>query len=273
MDNANTPINQSQSQEPNLPPQTQPPVDPSPQPQVPMEPITQTQVLNPTTQSLPTQNIANSFSTVPVTQQTTSDPALVIGPQQPFVSNAQQATPKPKKSKLVLLILVIAVLLICAGGAYALFGRKTTSYQDVIKQFVTAIQNKDKATVDSLESPAAKVLLQKNTGNASFYDTCQKEGILCTADFSMSVLAKGTQTVKGYTAADGTKGKAVTYTIKQSLNGAQAGGQGCSSNGTTTLTFDVVPKGSSWLIDNLDEGNNFSANLCPAPGASSSVGN
>jgi hypothetical protein len=207
-------------------------------------------------------NYRNSASAVPTAN---------VG--QPFTVDSQQPVQPKRTSKLPILVVgVIVLLLIVGGGGFALLGQKT-SYQTVIQQFVTAIQKKDKATADSLESPAMKTFGQKNVGTASFYDACQQASQLCTPLFTTAFLDKATKSYKDYTASNGAKGKEIVYTLKQSLSGSQAGGQGCSSASTNTLTVAAVPKGNTWQIDNADPSINASANLCLAPGGTSSVGN
>jgi hypothetical protein len=188
-------------------------------------------------------------------------PAGNVG-QNNIVSAQQPIAAKRSIQKLKLLIPVIVMLIVLiSSGAYALFGHQT-SYQTVIQDFIVAVQKKDKANADNLESPALQAYGKKNVGSSSFYDTCQQAGQLCTPLFSSSFLSKATKTYKNYTASNGTKGKEIIYTEKQSLSGAQAGGAGCSSNSTSTLAIAAVPKGSSWLIDHIDPNISFSANLC-----------
>jgi hypothetical protein len=139
----------------------------------------------------------------------------------------------------------------------------------VIDKFVTAVQKKDKATADSLESPASKAFFQKNTGTTSFYQACQKLGEDCTTIFKASALAKAPKQYKDYTPSSGPKGKQVVYVIDP-LAGIHAGQPGCNNPTIIDLTIAVVPKGSSWLIDNVDEGLDASANKCTT-GTSSSA--
>lgn len=193
---------------------------------------------------------------------------VISGGDQAFVAASSQNSPSKKKSKLPLLLVGVVVLVVVVGVAvFALAGSKT-SYLTVIQNFITAEQNKDKAKVDSFESPAAKTYFQKNAGTSSFYDACKQAGDLCTASFKASYLSKATKTYKSYTASNGTKGKEVVYAVKQS-----AGGQGCNSNSTSTLTIAVVPKGKSWLVDYVNEAINFDGNVCPFSGGTTSVGN
>lgn len=124
-----------------------------------------------------------------------------------------------------------------------------TGYEDIVNQFITAIQNKDKKTADSLESLAFQASTKKDSDTTSFYDACQQAGEFCTASFSSQYLAKATKVTQDYTAANGTKGKKIIYTINQS----SGNGQGVSSNSTTEITLAAIPSGSSWLIDFFDE--------------------
>jgi hypothetical protein len=150
-------------------------------------------------------------------------------PQSPLIVGGR----KPAKVLLIIIVLLI-VIAILAGSVYSLFLRKT-SYQAVIQQFVTAIQDKNQAAADALESPASKAAGQKIAGTQSFYTDCQQVGQSCTQLFSASYLTKATKTYTDYTAKNGTKGKQITYTIKQTVNSSQASAQaGCTI--TTNLT-------------------------------------
>ncbi len=156
---------------------------------------------------------------------------------------------------------MLLLLIIIIGSSLALLGHKT-SYQSVINEFITALQKKDKKTADSLESPAMRGLGQKYVGDPSFYDTCHQSELLCSNFFEASFLKKATITRKAYKASNGIQGHEVIYTVKQTLSGSQAGGKGCSSSSTTTLAFDVVPSGSTWLLDNVSPGIDATVNLC-----------
>ncbi len=164
----------------------------------------------------------------------------------------------------------VIILLAVVGLIYALVNRQA-SYQAVAQEFISALQKKDKAKADSLESPALKTFLQKNANAASFYTVCQQSGSLCTASFNNSYLAKATKTYRDYTAASGTKGKEIIYTVKQTASGAAAGGSGCSSGSTETITLAFVPKGHSWLVDFIDQDIDAQAQLCGLGGSQSSV--
>jgi hypothetical protein len=188
----------------------------------------------------------------------------------PAVAAATPAVPK-KKSKLKLIIAgLVVVAAVTGGGVYAFNVIQGASYQTVIHRFITAMQKQDKKTADSLESSGAKALVQQYAGTTSFYDACKKEGQICTASFSAAYLAKGTSVYKDYTSSKGVKGKELVYTIKQSLSGAAAGGLGCNSNSTETLSIAAIPSGNTWLIDDIDEGINANASLCTPSSFSSS---
>jgi len=148
-----------------------------------------------------------------------------------------------------------------------------SDYEETIKSFIQAVQSKDKVKTDSYLSPAAKAFFKENAGTESFYDECQQAGEFCTTSFEPSYISKAEISRKDYTASSGTKGKQISYVVKQSLEGAQAGGEGCSSDSTSNLTIAVIPQGSSWLVDKIDQGFDASAVLCPAPGENSSTGN
>lgn len=191
----------------------------------------------------------------------------------PISGSAPSPTPKHKSKKPLFAIGLLVVLVIIIGGVtYAMLGQKT-SYQSVVQKFITAVQNKDKTTADSLESPAMKSVGQKTVGSSSFYAVCQQAGQLCMPLFSNSFLDKSTKSYKSYTAKNGAKGREVVYSLKQSASPSQAGGQSCGNGSSvSSLTIDVVPNGSSWLVDNVNPALNASANLCLAPGGTSSVG-
>jgi hypothetical protein len=174
--------------------------------------------------------------------------ALTVPPQSP-----PSATGRKFRKYLVIVAVLLFVMTILAVGTYSLFFRKT-SYQAVIQQFVMAMQDKNKAAADTLESPASKAAGQKVAGTASFYTDCQQVGQPCIQLFSASYLAKATKTYHGYKAKNGTKGKEITYTSRQSISGTQVSGtnaqdgrQGCTI--TTDLTISAVPKGRTWLIE------------------------
>ena len=206
-----------------------------------------------------------SFSPQVSAQALPGQAPVVVSDQAAFAS-PQPSMPGKLKSKLPLVVVgLIALIVIVAGGVYALSSHKA-GYQAVIQEFITAIQKKDKKTADSLESPAAKAYFQKSAGSSSFYDSCQQAGPLCTASFGASYLAKATKSYKDYTAANGTKGKEEVFTVSQS----QGAGQACTGKSSSTITIAVVPSGGSWLIDNVTEDASASGVTCPASGSSSS---
>jgi hypothetical protein len=240
--------------------------DPNPAPQV------QPQVTSP---SLDSTSSAQTQATVSLqtspTQPVEFTPTSNINNQQ-AVNTPLQPVDKPKKSKLGLMLVLGLIIIICAGGAYAFYAYvNKTSYQTVIQEFVTSMENKDKASADSLESPSMKTTAQKYYGTSSFYTACQKAGDFCTPLFTSSYINKATKTYKDYTASDGAKGKEVVYSLKQTVSGSQ----GCSGGSSTnTLTIAAVPNGSSWLID--EAAPTISAEnvqLCPATGGTSSANN
>lgn len=209
---------------------------------------------------------------VPIPEQAPVQPTPVASADPALSPTPPQSTPAKRRSRLPFVAGSLAVLLIIvAGGVFALSSHKA-SYQTVIQSFITAMQKKDKAKADALESPAAQAFFKKTAGTTSFYDACQQVGELCTASFNASYLAKATKTYKEYTASNDTKGMQLIYTIKQSVSGSKAGGQGCSGDSTSTLTVSVIPKGNSWLVDNLDQTVDAKGELCLAPGGISSVG-
>lgn len=209
---------------------------------------------------------ATEVTSTPVITQPNSQP---INAQQTMpASNQQQVAGKQSSRLPVAVVCLVLLLIVIAGSSYAIFGRKTT-YQTAVQEFITAMQNNDKAKVYAFESPAFKAESQKYDGTTNFYTACQEEGLLCTASFKQSYLSKATKTYENYTATDGTNGKAVVYTIKESIN---YGGPGCSSNSVDTLSIDVIPKANSWLVDNLGDNSNSTGKFCSTSGSSSSVG-
>lgn len=203
-------------------------------------------------------------------------PPVAVGQpaSQPVTTPMQPQTVVHKRSakRSVALLCLCLFILVVAGSSYAVFGRGT-SYQTVIHQFVQAIEDNNKTKADSLESTAFKAEVKKYASTTSFYSACQQEGALCTASFMSSFLSSATKTYTSYTASNGTKGKELVYTKKQTLSGTQAGGTGCSSTSTTTLSIAVIPSGHSWLVDNINDGTNASGNMCLAPGGTASSGN
>jgi hypothetical protein len=199
----------------------------------------------------------------PTPQSSASMMPIVSTEQVSATMPQQQAKSKTRSKKLPLIIAgSLALLLIILGSAFFLIGSK--SYQTVMQQFITAIRDKHQATANSLESPAFKSQIQKYYKTRSFYSVCQQYqyGTFCTSLFTTNFIDTATKTYKDYKASNGTEGKEIIYTLKQSLSGARAGGQGCSSTSTTTLTIAAVPKGNSWLIDNVSPSFNNSPNGC-----------
>lgn len=126
------------------------------------------------------------------------------------------------------------------------------------------MQNKDKASADSLFTKEFQAVIKASTDNASssFYDTCVQSGEFCTSYFSEATVSKYDKKYQEYTAKNGTKGKQAVYTASETSSNNQ--GANCNSKSTTTMTIALIPSGSSWLIDNLDQSGGVDANLCPA---------
>lgn len=173
----------------------------------------------------------------------------------------------------VIELVLLSVMLAAVGsiGFIVYRDHAKVNYQAQINNFITDVQNKNKTKADSLESPAFKAYSQKIAGNTSFYDACQRIGSLCTPLFDASFINKATKTYQDYKSSSGTKGKQITYTLKQSLSGSAAGGQGCSSESTNTLVIAVVPHGNTWLIDSVTPTINANANLCSVSGSQSTI--
>ena len=188
-------------------------------------------------------------------------PPVALPAYQPLVS-AGEAQPQVKQgSKLPLLIVGILILLIVVGGvAFAALGRKT-SYQTAIQQFITAMHDNKKAATDAMVSPAFKAELKKDAGTSSVYDSCHQNSALCLNFFSPSFLNKAILTHKTFQ-SKGVQVEEETYTLKQKLTGEQAGGQGCTSSSTTTLSISAIPNGKSWLISDVEPSLNASADIC-----------
>jgi hypothetical protein len=216
--------------------------------------------------------VSQAFSS-PLNQPPFATPAQNVG--QPNFSTLApvQNVSKRKKISLPLVLTVIVLLLLIVGGSTFALLSHTTNYQSVIQQFVTAIENKNKTTADTLESPAFKTTAEKYYKTDSFYSVCKQTGDLCTPLFTPQFLNKATKTYKDYTATNGTKGKEVIYSLKQAASGTQAGGKGCSYNTKSTLTIAVVPHGNSWLVDSANPSiiSGGTINLCPSPGVSTST--
>jgi hypothetical protein len=194
----------------------------------------------------------------------------VLGPATLPAFGQPQAVAKAKKKPKLLIVAVCLVVFLVAvvGAAFAFAGHKT-SYQSVIQQYVTDVADKNKSAAVALESPALDADLKKKVDITNFYSFCQQTGQLCTPFFKASFLDKATKSYKAYKGLNGVEGHELVYTLKQSLGGAQAGGQGCTSSSTNTLTIGVVPKGNSWLVDWVEPAINASANLCSSSGTQS----
>jgi hypothetical protein len=192
-------------------------------------------------------------------QKPVANPQPISSYQSPHT----QPQEKTKFNKRLLMIgLGILLIVIIASSAIALFGKKS-SYQTAANEFISAIQNKDKAKADSLESPAAQSYFKKYGQNASFYTICERSGDFCTPLFTASNISDSTKTVNSYTAKNGIKGEAITYTRKQTT-----GTGSCKTSGESTLTIDLTPARGSWLIDNVNPNVSFDAKLCPTNGDS-----
>lgn len=180
---------------------------------------------------------------------------------QPVIELNQREHQQKRASSLRIAMACLAVLIIVIAASSFLLFRTNNSYQAIIQDFVSDMQHKDKAKADALESPAFKAEVQKYAGTTSFYAACQQEGELCTASFDASYLAKATKAYQKYTSSSGVKGEQLVYTVKQSL-----GSGSCSSKSTSTLSIAVIPSAKTWLVDNINDGVNATAQLCPVPG-------
>ena len=166
---------------------------------------------------------------------------------------------------------LVILVLVAAGAAHAILGGKT-SYQTAAQDFINAVQTKNKAAADQLESSAAKTSFQKTDGTTSFYSSCQQNGILCTMYFQSAFLSKASKTYQSYSAANGTKGEEMIYSLKQSVKGTDSTGKACTINSTTTLTIGLVPNGKSWRVDYINqEVGGLDNNLCLSTSSSPST--
>lgn len=230
------------------------------------------------------------------TDTQTAEP-VVLSPQPPTSSindsptvQAQSIQPKSYK-KLALVGLTIVALAVGVSAAYMLTNKKTPvpkarqtsspkansvqptasntnanqpatsslTYEDIINQFIKAIQNQDKKTADSLESPVLQASVKKDSGTTSFYAACYQAGVTCTGLYSSSYLSSGTKTNKPYTSANVTPGQEIIYTIKQSSDN----GQGGSSTSTTSVRLAAVQKNNLWLVDFVDASGDSNASFDP----------
>lgn len=266
----------SQPQIANTPPLLQSPIHP---PGHLIEPNVQ-----PSNSPIPTSTVESQGQTLTPTQTQITDQYV---PEQSFVGTQQtEGQHASGKSKNIMLLgIVVAVIIIAGGSAYAFLGHKKqstsvvstkvqsstsssaagsssktsasslTGYEAVIQEFITAIQNNDKKTADSLQSPAFSQSNQTQAGTTSFYSACQSAGVFCTGAFAKSYLATATKTTKTYTAVNGVKGEEDNYTVTTASNTGSS-----TSNSTNTVTIAVVPSGNTWLVDYVNEGGSSSAN-------------
>lgn len=234
---------------------------------------------SPTPQGFPQPYLPDNAQPSPQTVQQT--------PNQSFQSsglpdrNYTTVTPNKRKFKLLIALVAITLLLLGAGGTYALLketpgetnrdpsssnsqsnnARSTdiSTSDQVIEQLITAMRQQDKVTVDSLLSSDAEAFFKEFAGTESFYDSCQEVGDFCTSLFNVEFIDKATKSENDYVSKSGIKGEETKF----SLHMTQDSGNGCSGESTTTLTISTVPQGDTWLIDNIDQGIEGSANLCP----------
>lgn len=165
-------------------------------------------------------------------------------PTQKAKSKDETTKTKAKRKKLKFTkktAAILVVVIILAVGAYIVLNQKT-SYQVVAQNFVTAMENKDQAKADSLETPYFKEYVNKVFGTTSYYSYCNKYGQVCTKFFESSFTANATKVYGGYTAVSGIVGKSVEYTT--SVNS----GTTCTRQ---SLVLDLIPSGNSWLIDSI----------------------
>jgi uncharacterized protein (UPF0333 family) len=157
-------------------------------------------------------------------------------------------------------LLIIVILIVLAGAGYFVYkhhhktsastpSASSVSYLNVVKDFITAMDNGDAQTVASLQSTAFSASNKSQTRQANFYNACQSEGTLCTYYFSKTYpWSSAAITTKNYTAKDGAVGKEVDYTISASSS-STSGSNTTSSSSSTVITFDLVPSGNTWQID------------------------
>jgi Flp pilus assembly protein TadG len=148
--------------------------------------------------------------------------------------------------------------------ATATLATAPTSYQSVIQEFVTALQNGNKNTADTLQSSTFSQANLQQYGSTSFYSACVSIGTDCTGAFVQSYLANAMKASNVYISESGTKGDEIDYTVTVTPSG--------SSGNSNTLTIGVVPNGKSWLIDYVNESGSIAtsnANTCENASTSS----
>jgi hypothetical protein len=154
-------------------------------------------------------------------------------------------------------ILVGIVVLVLLGSGYLVFKHSmssngsngSTGAEATIQKFLTDMQDNDKSSADSIQSPALSADDKQQAGNTSFYTDCQSAGVLCTDAFSKSYLDSAVKTTKKYSAANGATGieDDYTFTTKTAI-----------SSGTNVVSIAAVPSSKGWLIDYVNEGGSAS---------------
>lgn len=123
---------------------------------------------------------------------------------------------------------------------------KTATPESVVESFNESIISGDKAKADALTTDYFKVQIKSEAQTESFYDACAAEAG-CVDMFKQLESYKPTPKTTTYAAKDGTKGKTLTYTYTMKIESF-----GSQSSETTHIIYSLIPKGSSWMIDNLD---------------------
>jgi hypothetical protein len=123
-----------------------------------------------------------------------------------------------------------------------------TDPKEIVTQFMTAYKANDKAKVDSLVT--ADMAKQVDPQATSFYDVCKKmPSEQCDGFFQNVDLSKATKTeTVDYKNKDGKTGKTVKYTIT-------------ADNGSSVISFDLLPKGTGWQIDSFGTDDNNQATV------------
>jgi hypothetical protein len=181
-----------------------------------------------------------------------------VHPAGPLSTSQHLGSPQPKKRKRRLAFAAVTGLLLISIGAVvaiknmnqgdvaslasrANYTAAPQSYKAVVRQFIVALQKKDKASADKLQSFGFTAELKAATGSPSFYDNCQKTGKSCTVMFSNLFISPSKTSDANYMAADKTIGKSISYTAVAAA--------GISA---TTLTINAITKGGTWQIDGID---------------------
>lgn len=156
--------------------------------------------------------------------------------------------------ELVVIVVIVGAL---AGGGYMVYKKSAdkksaggTTQQDAEKvdpksiavDFIAAFKANDKSKTDSLVSAEGKALAKTQLGTESFYDFCKADPI-CAEETASIDIADITPVTAEYTSAGGVKGKNLKFKKTIVTDGSES---------STTYVFNMVPFGSSWLVDDFN---------------------